>query len=232
MVRPRYRFTLAVLAARALQPLIHASHVYKGRIPQLLDSPREIALDSVLTTLTCRGVAFEPRMKVVGAELLPTKASSRATLVVSAHTMLSSTLPRQFHDRGVAVSTAAVDAGMKVVGTTANVRVLLADRNLLLKVRELFAAGQHVFAMIDRPAPERRTVPVPTKRGVMQVATPLLQLARNANARILFYTALVDRRWNLTATIVEPPQHENTSIDDLLAQFGAFVDTHIHTAGR
>jgi hypothetical protein len=229
LVPRRNRFAFAIWAARLLQPVIRRTRAFADRQRLLTDSIRETSLDLVLMMLTRHNTYFDPQLTIVGADLLPRGTGpSRATLLVSPHTMLSVLIARHLHDAGVAATLIVVERGMKIPGTGVTARVLLPTRTLFVTVREVFSAGGTVCSMIDRGDVERRNAGVTTVRGDFQISTALLDVALKQGAQILFFTAMLDENWNVVMTIAEPPRTATTTTADLIASFGAFLDTHVH----
>ena len=111
------------MAARALQPIIRRSRAYGERVRLRTDSIREISLDIVLMLLTRYGTRFDPRITMVGAEMLSGRNSARATLLVSPHTMLSTLVLRYLVDEGTTPVVIAADPAMKIPGTAIGARV-------------------------------------------------------------------------------------------------------------
>jgi hypothetical protein len=223
------RFGAAVRLARLVQPVIRRSGAYAEREPLRTDGIRESSLDLVLLMLMRHGVRFDPDITFVGEEYIPRADATRPTLIVSPHSMMTTFITRVLGDRGVHAAFVS-SSPQPVRGTGRPANVLFPSRTLLLKVRKLFDENGTLTAMIDRPETTTRIRSIPTLRGEMQVATPLVELARRHNARIVFLTACVTHEWKLVMTFAEPAQEPDVTLDDLLLQFGAFVDEHLHRA--
>jgi len=203
------------------------SSVWADREQLRTDGPRETALELVLMMLTRHGTAFDPQLTIVGSELLPASATERATFLASPHTMLSIVITRVLFDRGVMPVGIAAEP-MKIYGTHRDAQfVAVPSKTLLVRARELFAAGATVCAMIDRDTEERRSRSVITSRGEFHISTPLLDLALRQNVRILFFAVSVSESWRMTLTIAEPSASANT-VDQLVREFGGFLDRHVH----
>ncbi|HEX9982968.1 MAG TPA: hypothetical protein VGF69_06880 [Thermoanaerobaculia bacterium] len=215
--------------ARLIQPVIRRSGAWAARQLLRTDGIRESSLDFVLLMLERHGLCFDPNITFVGEEHIPRADATRPTLIISPHSMMTTCIIRVLGDRGV--HAAFVSSSQQPVrGTGRAANVLFPSGTLLLKVRKLFAENGTLTAMIDRPHPMTRIRTIPTLRGEMRVATPLLELARRCNARIVFVTACVTHEWKLVLTFAEPAQEPEVTLDDLLLQFGAFVDEHLHRA--
>lgn len=213
--------------ARTLQPLIRRSHAFATRAQQRMDGIREISLDFVLMMLTRHGVLYEPRITIIGADLLPNPDAQRATFLASTHTMLGLLFVRHLYDSGVAATIVAADP-FKVSGTRRDAAVLMPSRTFLVKVRDLFAAGGTLIAPLDRAEPERRNRRITTTRGDFLISLPLLDLALRQNVRILFFVTTLSDDWTVTVTFMEPPRDADTTVDHLLDEFAAFLGTHLH----
>jgi hypothetical protein len=223
----RHRFPAAVRVARALQPLIRRTSAYATRALLRTDTIRETSLDLVLMMLTRHGTEFDPHMTIIGEELLPSLERAGPTLLAIPHTMLSALITRYLADAGVAMLGISADP-IRIPGTRLDAHIVLPSRTLLVTVRDAFASGAIVAAMIDRGNIERRNTSVATTRGDFLVSTPLLEIALRQRARIVFLSAMLDAKWNVTMTVVEPPQDANTNVDALVTGFAAFVDAHVH----
>ena len=232
LIGREHRFMAAIIIARLLQPVIRASNAYQARKRLRTDGLRETSLDLVLNMVSRYGTTYGPRIVVAGGEWIPKKDGQGAALFVSPHTMLSTLVTRLFHDRGMRPTVMAADPKLKISGTQLPARVMVPTRTVLVTVRDLFAAGETVIAMLDRSGDERRTRTVTTKQGQFPISTPILELALRQRASIVFFTANLDDRWKLKMTFVQPPQDERTTIEDVLAAYAAFMDEHVHVEPR
>ena len=223
----RLRFKAALWTARALQPLVRRSRVYAARKRLLTDGVRATSLDLVLMLLTRYGTPFDPIMTIRGAELIDGPDARCSSLFVGPHTMLSRLLYRRAHDRGLEPASIAATP-FRISGTRTEGRVLLApSRTLLVKAREVFAAGGTVFAFIDRGSVERRNRILVTSRGNFLVSTALLEVALRQHVRLVFMAVTVDERWRVVASLEKPSQEATATIGGLLDEFGGFIDRHV-----
>jgi hypothetical protein len=136
-----------------------------------MDGLREVSLDLVLMMLTRHGVLYDPRITIIGADLLPQPGAQQATFLASTHTMLGLLFVRHLYDSGVAATIVAADP-FKVSGTRRDAAVLMPSRTFFVKVRDLFADGGTLIAALDRAEPERRNRRIATTQGDFLISIP------------------------------------------------------------
>jgi len=222
----RARFRAACRVSFALQPVIRRSRAFALREQLGTDSIRETSLDLLLLMLTRHGTEFDLELIENGGDLLRAGADGRPTLLVGPHAMLVTLVVRLAHDLGFPLIAVSSEP-FRIPGTRLDARVLVPTRTFLVTVREYFARGMHVGALIDRGEAGRRNATVSTTRGAYRVSTPLLEIGLRNGARILFVTAVLDRRRKVRMTIEAPTQGPSTTVDELVGEFVAFVERHV-----
>jgi hypothetical protein len=217
----RFRFRAAVVVARWLEPLIARTNAWETRRRLGTDTLREASLELVLMMLTRHGTEFDPIQHIEGAEHV--SETGGATVVLSAHTMLSALVMRYFADRGSRLFVIAADPDLRIPGTRLPASVLLPSPMLLVQVRRLFRERQTVAAMIDRGDPERRNAIYHTSTGPMRISDALLRLALHHHARVLFLATRMDATSQIVMRFAAPSP-QSTTVPEILGDFVRFFD--------
>ena len=182
-----YRFRAAVFLARILMPVVRATKMFRERRTTVVETPMEIVLYSILNALGRAGTEFEPRVHVRGFELIETSiGSGKGVLLISARTMLGHAFVRYLVDHGYSVSLVSPDP-YRLFGRRTPVPTISPGLKYFMEVREHLRKGEIVIATPDRGRARRaRTLSVKTREGTVHFATPLIEVAINAKADVIF----------------------------------------------
>lgn len=222
IVPRRLRFRVAIVVARWLEPLIARTSAYERRRRHLrTDTLKEASLELLLMMLTRHGTEFDPILRIDGAEHV--SENRGATVILSAHTMLSPLIMRHFADLGRKLFAIAAEADLRIPGTRVTGSILPPSPMLLLQVRRLFKEGQTVAAMIDRGDPERRNTIYQTTTGPMRISHALLHLALRHHARVLFLATRMDASSQIVMRLATPSP-QSTTVPEILEDFVRFFD--------
>src|SRR5262249_39637736 len=149
----------------------------------------EEALAQALESMAFRGVEFEPELVVQGAEVIP----CGGVILATGHFRLNRLFLRWLFDRGRPGA-----AGMKpprpvpyVWGTRVRLDAILADRQVLLRLRRRLAAGATVFIDLDGPEPSPGARLVETVVGPRYVSDAVPRFAERLGLPVVFCSTLV-----------------------------------------
>jgi len=218
-----FRFKIAIIVARSIEPLIARSRAYADRAQFRTDGLRETSLELLLMMLSRHGTVFHPTLHIDGLDHVPS-ASHGGTLIVGPHTMLTRLFVRYLEDAGI--ETWVIDSAnpdQRIPGTRAAAHVLLPSAMFFFKVRRLLADGKTVISMIDRGEPESRASSVETGAGRVFVSYPLLQLALRQRATVVFVAASIDE-WSRVVIRLSVPASESGALPDTLGDFVMFMN--------
>jgi lauroyl/myristoyl acyltransferase len=182
-----YRFPAAVFLARLLMPVVRTTKMFRERRTTVVETPMEIVLYSILNALGRAGTEFEPRVHVRGFELIETSmGSGNGVLLIGARTMLGHAFVRYLADHGYPVWLVSPDP-YRLFGKRTPVPTISPGLKYFLEVREHLRKGEIVIATPDRGrARQARTLSVKTREGTVHFATPLIEVAINAKADVIF----------------------------------------------
>jgi lauroyl/myristoyl acyltransferase len=224
LVPRRYRFRVAMLAARAAEPFLQRTAPFRLQQKSGVDGPREIAAYVVLRILTRHGTEFDPDIDVRGwDELVRAYNDGRGVLVAVPHMALMQFLLRLSHDRGLSMLGITAERE-PIYGTRVAAPTMAPSPTFLVTARNRLRRGGFVSAMLDRGEHQPlRTVEVQTDNGSVIVAPALLRIAAACGAQVLFMEMHVDGR-RLAGTIVPAA---SDSVEGLTREFAEFVRAHV-----
>lgn len=182
-----YRYRAAVFLARLFLPVVRTTRMFRERRTNVIETPGEIVLYSILNALGRAGIEFDPQLHVAGFELLERSVESgKGVLLIGARTMLGHAFVRYLADHAYRLSLVSPDP-YALFGRTTLVPTISPGLKYFLEVRERLRKGEIVIATPDRgPAPRPRTLTVKTREGTVHFAPPLIEVAMNAKAELLF----------------------------------------------
>ncbi len=217
----RFRFFLALLLARLLEPLIARTGAWRERQRLRTDGMRETSADLLLTILTRHGVRYEPKLRfeLDGVHLLPPPGSG--WLLLGPHTMLSTLFTRTL-DAGGYVTWAAAAARVPLPGARRQARVLLPSPTLPLRIRRKLREGCVVFAMVDRGETDAHTVEYELATGPMRVSSGLFRLALATHTPLFFIASRIEG--SSVVCRLRPADPTAHGLQALLDDFASFVD--------
>jgi lauroyl/myristoyl acyltransferase len=212
-----------MLLARALQPLLRKTALFRLQAKGGLDGPREIAANLVLRSLTRHGAEFDPEIDVRGwDELARACREGRGVFLAAPHMGLVLLLLRLCHDHGISMLGIMTEREL-IYGTRVLAPTIAPSTAFLVMARNALRRGGFVSAMLDssehRPG---RTVEVQTERGPVIVAPALLQIAAACRAQVVFMEMHVDG-YRIAGNIVAS---SSDSVDGLTREFAEFVSGH------
>lgn len=217
----RYRFLIALLVARLIEPLIARTNVWRARERLHTDRVRETSADLLLTILTRHGVLYEPKLhfELGGIHCLPPPGSG--WLLLGPHTMLSALFMRELDREGYACWAAAAE-GAPLPGARQQARVLLPSSSLPLRIRGKLRGGCVVYAMVDRGEPSVHTVEYELVTGLMRISEGLFRLALATQTPAYFIATHIDG-FRIVCR-VRPADPRAKDRQALLHDFASFVD--------
>jgi lauroyl/myristoyl acyltransferase len=223
----RFRFPAAVMAARALAPLIRHTDSYREQRQLRMDGIMEIALQRALESMTRHGTPFDPVVRYSGTEkLLAAVRKGRGVMIATPHAMLTYLILRHFQELGHSATAIAGDPRFLVSGTSIPARAIRPSPSYLLEVRSRLRRGEIVAAMLDRDQPHPGlTVEFETAYGPVIISTALLRIAVRCNAQVVF--AGVRTESGEVVGHYDTPGASSTSVEDITADFIRFVQTHV-----
>jgi lauroyl/myristoyl acyltransferase len=182
-----YRFLAAVFLAPLLVPIVRTTTMFGNRRRSVVETPKEIVLYSILNELARAGTEFEARVHVKGLELIEASiGSGKGVLLISARAMLGHAFVRYLVDQGYSVWLVSPDP-RSLFGSKMPVPTLSPGLKYFLEIREHLRKGEIVIATPDRSrATPARTLSVETPEGTVHFATPLIEVALNAKAVVVF----------------------------------------------
>jgi hypothetical protein len=189
-----YRFPAAVFLARLLMPVVRTTKMFRERRKTVVETPMEIVLYSLLNALGQSGTEFEPRVKTTGFALIETSlGSGKGVLLIAPRTMLGHAFVKYLDDHGHRVWLVSPDP-YRLFGSKTSVPTISPGLKYLLKVREHLRKGEIVMATPDRGRASRaRTLSVETREGTVHFATPLIEVAINAKADVIFMRTRLEK---------------------------------------
>jgi hypothetical protein len=245
-----YRFDAARILARAVEPVLRRTTLYRTW-PTNLDGARELALYGVMTLMDRQRVPFDPPLRLPGVELLHDDIGrGRGVLLLGLHQSLATLFPRYLHDIGCTPLIVAASNTFPIVGAATSAPALQGSASLFVRVRNQFRAGGVVCAMLDVGG--RESVVADTAAGHLGLNHAWMRLAWRCQASILFVWAHVERK-RIVITVSRPAYAPDASADDVIdavvshacahidrlvkpsssqAQPGIFVDDARYTSGR
>jgi lauroyl/myristoyl acyltransferase len=226
------RFDVAKVAAAALTPFLRLPGTFRFRRARNMETPREVALQMVLRTLDRVGTAYDPIVRVHGAEPFAiAREAGRGLLMIGPHAALSKLVVRYLCDQEYSPIIVVADS-MRFGGMRRPPRQIVISPNFLVRVRTELRAGSIVGAMADHDRHNsRRTFEVQTPAGPVLLSDGLLRIAQKSGSAILFIaSALSDD--GVVHIYLEPPSPSSKSIEEIANDFAAFVHSHVERVQR
>jgi lauroyl/myristoyl acyltransferase len=225
VVPHHYRFDAARILARAVEPVLRRTTLYRTWLSNL-DGPRELALYGVMTLMDRQRVPFDPPLRLPGVDLLHDDIRrGRGVLLLGLHQSLATLFPRYLHDIGCTPLIVAASDTFPIVGAATSAPALQAGTPaLFVRVRNQFRAGGVVCAMLDVGG--RETVVVDTAAGRLGLNHAWLRLAWRCQARILFVWAHVERK-RIVITVSRPAYAPDASADDVIEAVVSHACAHV-----
>jgi lauroyl/myristoyl acyltransferase len=223
----RSRFRVAMRMAMLATPLLRRTRIIRERLAMRVETAREVVTYEVLDVLTRRGVAFDPVLKTIDAQLIDEGlALGRGVLLVGPHAMLLTLFHRSLRDRGTDFAVVSADA-RRIAGTDARTPVIEPSFTFLLDIREALRGNRVVCAMIDSEAAfHKATFEVMTARGSIAVSNALFRLAVRIEAAIVFTAArIIDGE--IVITHSAPSASDARSPEAVTAAFVSLLQKHV-----
>lgn len=227
LVPRRYRFGFAVRVAGGLALAMRGTRAF-GKLSNLrLNSPRDIALHLLLSSMTACGTEFDLPLRVEGQEVLQAALDSgEGTLIVAPHALLSLLILRYLHDRGHAPTIIARQAGMPLAGTSIVAPTVFPSSTVLLVVRGRLREGGIVCAMVDRLGTTgKQTREFDSQVGQLRVSDSIFRVAARCDARVIFTIARAEK--GSVRLALAAPAHASAGHPEAIAgDFISFVQEH------
>ena len=223
-VPQHYRFDAARVLARAVEPVLRRTTLYRTW-PTRLDGVRELALYGVMTLMDRQRVPFDPPLRVPGVELLHDDIRrGRGVLVLGLHQSLATLFPRYLHDIGCTPLIVAASTAFPIVGAAKSAPALQGSASLLLRVKSQLRSGGVVCAMLDVTG--RETVQTETAVGHIGLNHAWMRLAWRCQASILFVWTHVERK-RIVITLSRPTYAPGASADEVIDAVVSHACAHI-----
>jgi lauroyl/myristoyl acyltransferase len=193
----------------------------------MMETPREVALQMVLRTLDRVGTEYDPVIRVHGAEpFAAAREAGRGLLMIGPHAALSKLVVRYLCDEQYSPIIVVADT-MRFGGMRQPPRQIVTSPAFLLHVRTELRAGSIVGAMADHEPNSRRVFEIETAAGPVLLSDGLIRVAQKCRATILFIaSALSDD--GVVHIYLEPPSPESESVEAIVGDFAAFVQSHVY----
>jgi lauroyl/myristoyl acyltransferase len=209
----QYRFDAARVLARAIEPVLRRTTLYRTW-PTRLDGVRELSLYGVMTLMDRQRVPFDPPLRLPGADLLHEDIRrGRGVLVLGLHQSLATLFPRYLHDIGCTPLIVAASADFPIVGSATSAPALQGSVSLLVRARSQLRAGGVVCAMLDVTG--RENVVAETAGGPIDFNPAWMRLAQRCQASILFVWAHLERK-HVVITVSRPAYPPDASADEVI----------------
>jgi lauroyl/myristoyl acyltransferase len=198
----------------------------------MMETPSEVALQMVLRTLDRVGTAYDPIVRVHGAEPFAiAREAGRGLLMIGPHAALSKLVVRYLCDQEYSPIIVVADL-MRFGGMQRPPRQILTSPNFLVRVRTELRAGSIVGAMADHePDTSHRAFEVQTPAGPVLLSDGLIRIAQKCGSAILFIaSALSDD--GVVHIYLEPPSPSSQSVESIANDFAAFVQSHVERVQR
>jgi lauroyl/myristoyl acyltransferase len=219
-----YRFDAARVLARAVEPVLRRTTLYRTW-PTRLDGVRELALYGVMTLMDRQRVLFDPRLRLPGVDLLHDDLErGRGVLLLGMHQSLATLFPRYLHDIGRTPLIVAASTTFPIVGSATSAPALQGSASLLVRVRSQLRAGGVVCAMLDVGG--RESISADTAAGHMGLNHAWMRLAWRCQASILFVWAHVERT-RIVITLSRPAYAPDASADEVIDAVVSHACAHI-----
>lgn len=191
-----WRWRLLVWIAAALTPIARAIGRYgPGYTTVGLVTYREYTLFYVAARATQLGIAFAPLLSHDGMELLDEAlATGGPVMIAGVHAPLLYLAGRYLLERGCDVVAFRTDGAMPLIGRPDSQYPGLDPGTgaALLRLARAMTPGRVVTALIDH-APGRRAETITIGSIKVNIAWPLLKLARDRGATTLFFHPRLER---------------------------------------
>jgi hypothetical protein len=226
-----YRFPVAVFLARLLVPLVRRTKMFGERRKAVVETPVEIVLYAILDALDRVETQFEPRLKITGFELIRTSiGSAKGVLLIGARTMLGHAFLRYLHDHGHSVRLISPDP-CRLFGRATSLPTISLGLKFFLEVRDHLKKGEIVVAATDRGRARRaRTLSVETREGTIHFATPLIEVAINAKADVIFMRATLETD-TIAIELSRPSQSGEPEVHAIALGYADLVRRHVAARG-
>jgi hypothetical protein len=213
VVPHHYRFDVARVLARAIEPVLRRTALYRTW-PTRLDGVRELSLYGVMTLMDRQRVPFDPPLRLPGVDLLHEDIRrGRGVLVLGLHQSLATLFPRYLHDIGCTPLIVAASTDFPIVGSATSAPALQGSVSLLVRARSQLRAGGVVCAMLDVTG--RENVVAETSGGPIGFNPAWMRLAQRCQASILFVWARLERK-HIVITVSRPAYAPDASADDVI----------------
>jgi lauroyl/myristoyl acyltransferase len=220
----RYRYDAARILARAVEPVLKRTTLYRTW-PTRLDGVRELALYGVMTLMDRQRVPFDPPLRLSGDALLHDDLThGRGVLLLGLHQSLATLVPRYLHDIGCTPLIVAASPTFPIVGAATSAPALQGSTSLLIRVRSQLRAGGVVCAMLDVGG--RESISVETAAGRVAFNHAWMRLAWRCQASIAFVWARVEGK-DIAIALSRPAYAPDASADDVINAVVAHACAHI-----
>jgi lauroyl/myristoyl acyltransferase len=201
--------------------------MFRTRRKSVVETPTEIVLYSIINELSHAGTEFEPQLRVRGLELIEVAIrSGKGVLLISTRNMLGQVFVRYLADHCYPVLLVSPDPNV-LFGGRAPVPTIAPGLKYFLAIRERLRKGEIVIATPDRGrANARRTIPVETPEGTVHFATPLIEVALNAKAEIIFMRTWIKDK-AVAVELAPSSFSEEPDTNAIALQYADFIRYHV-----
>lgn len=224
----RHRWRALRLIARALMPVAEAIGRYRyGYTSAGLVTPEEDAFHYVLARATQLGLGFEPQVSHVDlAALDAALAADAPVVIIGIHAALLYLAGRYLLERGCDLTAVRGALNARVIGKPRDRYPYVSTEGPhgMLRLARSMTPGRVMTAMIDGQPAGRRTIPLSIGGTEVRIAYPLLSLALERGAAVVFFHPRligdrVEIRWRRL--------NDAGGVDEAVAAFGRFLSDQI-----
>jgi len=214
---PAYRFGAGKLTAKML-----------AKLPRRVSgvSPPDFALDTFddylcsafFTSLTLRGIEFEPKF-VLRA---PRIEIPKGAILVSGHFFLNFFVFRWLHDQGFRQSFVLRDEAERhpILGTTKTIEVIKPAAGCLMEIRKRIKSGEVVSICVDHSEPFDNWQKLDIPERPIYISETIFKFAKRLEIPLVFVGTKVNAQDEIEIHTVIPV---STGADELTAEFTQFL---------
>lgn len=187
----RWRFAAIVAFSKVVTPVIRRTTTFREWQAFRLDTAFESVLFIICNVFTRHGLRYGLPLRLDGwNDIQAAVAESKGVFIAAPHAQTTIFALRGLYDAGTSFRAVAPHE-FRVLGTTANVPVLVPQYGHFLTIAREFRRGHVVLAMIDTETGAGYRA-VSTVVGTIEFTDSLLRLARRQQAKIFFISGRFD----------------------------------------
>ena len=212
-----YRFGSGKMAAKLLAPFAQKFSLISPP-PFALDSTHDYLWSVLFTTLTHRGIEFEPEIIFRESE----RDLKEGAIMVSGHFFLNFFVLRWLFDQGYRQSTVIRDEydRQKVLGTKNEFDVIKPTAECLMEIKRRVKAGEIISICVDHCEPLEGWQKLDIPNRQLYISDIIFKFAERLEIPLIFFGTRRNSNNEIEITTTRP---NSTKSAEMTAEFGDFL---------